>query len=287
MDAKDRFGTKEKPTWCPGCGDFAIWNGVKNALTNLNIPRHRVMVVYGIGCAGNMNNFIKTYSIHAIHGRTLPVATGVRLANHGLKVITVGGDGDAYGIGMSHFIHACRRNLDITSIVSDNQIYGLTTGQYSPTSEKGFVSKTSPEGSIDSPVNPMTIALSAGATFIARGFSGYHEHLEELIKQGLEHKGFSFIDVFQPCVTFNKINTYDFFRARVYDLKEENHNTESLEQAFNKALEWGDRIPIGVFYKKAKPTYEDEVSTLKDSPLVKKQPHKGYVDVTESLKEYM
>lgn len=280
------YNTLKRPTWCPGCGDFVIWGGIKDSLAQLGIPPHEAVIVYGIGCSGNMNNFIKAYAIHAIHGRTIPVATGVRLANNKLKVIAVSGDGDGYGIGMSHFIHGCRRNFDITYIVCDNQIYGLTTGQYSPTSQKGTVSKTSPQGAIDSPVNPITLALSSGATYVARGFSGDPVHLTKLIKKGLEHKGFSFIDVFQPCVTFNKVNTYDFFRSRVYELEKGDYTADSIDKAYIKSTEWDERIPVGLFYQRQAPTYEDELAAIQEQPLVKQVPASGHIDISESLKKF-
>lgn len=284
MSKNTAYNSNYKPTWCPGCGDFAVWNGIKNALAHLNIPQHEVVTVYGIGCSGNMANTIGTYGIHAIHGRAIPVASGVKLANHKLTVLAVGGDGDGYGIGMGHFIHGCRRNIDMTYIVSDNQIYGLTTGQYSPTSSPGTITKTTlHDGALESPVHPVGLALSAGASFVARGFSGDPEHLAGLIERAIAHKGFAHIDIFQPCVTFNRVNTYSFFRDRVYRLEDEGHDRHSFKEAVMKAHEWGERIPYGIFFEEDRPTYESQVATIKDRPLTEQIPSSGYVDVSKTL----
>jgi len=267
VERKD-FATPVFPTWCPGCGNFGIWGALKNALVELDWKPEEVLIVYGIGCSGNGADFLKTYGFHGLHGRTLPVATGAKLSNHELKVVAVAGDGDGYGIGVGHFIHAMRRNLDITLIAHNNQVYGLTTGQTSPTSDKGFATKSTPTGVIELPVNPIALALSSGATFISRGFAGDIKYLTNLLVDALSHKGFSLIDIFQPCVTFNNLNTYDWFRDRVYKLEAENHNPQDKPEAFNKSQEWGDKIPIGLFYKEHRSTYEDELPQIAEKPLV-------------------
>ncbi|HEY4686868.1 MAG TPA: thiamine pyrophosphate-dependent enzyme [Candidatus Subteraquimicrobiales bacterium] len=267
VERKD-FATPVFPTWCPGCGNFGIWGALKNALVELDWKPEEVLIVYGIGCSGNGADFLKTYGFHGLHGRTLPVATGAKLSNHELKVVAVAGDGDGYGIGVGHFIHAMRRNLDITLIAHNNQVYGLTTGQTSPTSDKGFATKSTPAGVIELPVNPIALALSSGATFISRGFAGDIKYLTNLLVDALSHKGFSLIDIFQPCVTFNNLNTYDWFRDRVYKLEAENHNPQDKPEAFNKSQEWGDKIPIGLFYKERRSTYEDELPQIAEKPLV-------------------
>ena len=278
------YNSNYTPTWCPGCGNFAVWNGIKTALANLNIPPHEAVTVYGIGCSGNMANTVGTYAIHAIHGRAVPVASGVKLANHKLTVLAIGGDGDGYGIGMGHFIHGCRRNINMTYIVSDNQIYGLTTGQYSPTSSRGTITKTTPhDGALETPVHPIGLSLSAGASFVARGFSGDPEHLTMILEKAIAHKGFAHVDVFQPCVTFNRVNSYSFFRDRLYRLEDEKHDTGSFKDALMKAHEWGDRIPYGVFFEEERPTYESEVEVLKKKPLVEQVPDKSHVDVSKTL----
>ncbi|MCL4315085.1 MAG: thiamine pyrophosphate-dependent enzyme [Candidatus Thermoplasmatota archaeon] len=244
-----------KPDWCPACGNFAQLTAIKNALVELNIEPENAVIVSGIGCSSNLPEFIRAYGYHGLHGRLLPVASAIKWANRDLTVIGYGGDGDGFFEGTQHFYHTAKRNVDITYIVSDNQIFGLTTGQASPTSEIGFISKTTPDGNIEKPVNPLTFALSAGATYVARGFSGDPKHLEELIRNGIKHKGFSFIDVFSPCVTFNKTNTYDYFRKRVYKYIPD--NPEDFSKAYQISQEWGERIPIGLIYQKSEATYED------------------------------
>jgi len=194
---------KVDPDWCPGCGDFGVLAAVQKALVELQIPNHEVCTISGIGCSSNFPGYINTYGMHTLHGRSLAVATGVKLANHGLTVLVTGGDGDGFGIGGNHFTHTMRRNVDLLYIVMDNQIYGLTTGQTSPTSRLGMKTKSAPFGNVEGPINPISMALAAGATFIARGFSGEQKHLIELIKQGIEHNGFSFLDRFSPWVTYN------------------------------------------------------------------------------------
>ncbi|AFA39000.1 2-oxoacid:acceptor oxidoreductase, beta subunit, pyruvate/2-ketoisovalerate family [Pyrobaculum oguniense TE7] len=266
------YAVNRPPIWCPGCGDYGILEALKRALAGLGIPNEEVVVVSGIGCSSQLPHFLKTYGIHGIHGRAIPIATGVKIANPRLKVIVVGGDGDGYGIGLNHMIHAARRNVGITYIVSNNQVYGLTTGQMSPTTLRGVKTKTTPYGSIDEPVNPLALALAAGATFVARGFSGDVAHLTQIIAQALSHRGFALVDVLSPCVTFNKVNTYEWFRARVYKLEEAGHDPSDYWQAYKKAVEWpsldpNGRIPIGVFYKnEEKPTYEEEIIKILGVP---------------------
>ncbi|MEM2963471.1 MAG: thiamine pyrophosphate-dependent enzyme [Candidatus Anstonellales archaeon] len=262
------FNSPNKPTWCPGCGNYAILLALKNALAERDCNPKDTVIVSGIGCSGKLPHFAKTYAYESLHGRALPVATGIKLTNHTLKVIAVGGDGDGYGIGMGHFIHCMRRNIDITYIVHNNQIYGLTTGQASPTSEKGAKTKSTPHGVIEIPINPISLAIATGATFVARGFSGDLKHLTSLFSQAIAHKGFSLVDVLQPCVIFNKINTYSFFQKNCYKLEEQNHNPEDKIAAFQKSLEWGEgKIPIGIFYRESRPTYEDELPTIQKTPL--------------------
>jgi len=256
-----------KPTWCPGCGDFGVVAAVEMALKRLQIPSHTVAIVSGIGCSSNLPHFLSTYGFHAIHGRALPVAEGIRWANHGLTVIATGGDGDGFGIGAGHFVHTMRRNVDMTYVTMDNQIYGLTTGQASPTSRMGHKTKSTPGGVIENPIDPISLALASGATYVARGFSGDVKHLADLVANGIQHKGFAFVDVFSPCVTYNKINTFDFFRQRVYKLESAGHDPSDIVRAWERSLEWGDKIPIGLFYKTDRPTYEDLEEVLSAGPL--------------------
>ncbi|MBN9394880.1 MAG: 2-oxoacid:ferredoxin oxidoreductase subunit beta [Candidatus Melainabacteria bacterium] len=258
-----------EPDWCPGCGDFGVLKGIQTAAAKLGIPTHNLLVVSGIGCSSNLPGFINAYGIHSLHGRAVPVATGAHLANTDLKTIITGGDGDGYGIGVGHLIHAMRRNLDVTYIVMDNQIYGLTTGQTSPTTTVGHKTKSTPMGNVENPLNPLALAITAGATFVARAFSGEQKHLADTIAAAIEHKGFSLVDVHSPCVTYNKINTYPFFKERVYKLEDENWDPSDFNSSLNKAWEWGDRIPLGVVYKTDKPTYEDSEIAFKKGALVK------------------
>lgn len=272
-------------TWCPGCGDFSILASLKQAFSKLDLEPKDTVVVSGIGCSGKLPHFIKTYGFESLHGRALAAASGIKLANHKLNVIAVGGDGDGYGIGTNHLIHACRRNYDMTYVVHNNQIYGLTTGQTSPTSEQGFKTKSTPEGVLEIPVNPIALALTMGATYVARAFSGDLVHMTNLIQGAIEHKGFAIVDVAQPCVTWNKQNTFEFFKNNCYRLEDTDHDTTDKLKAFERSLEWGEKkIPIGVFYKTEVPTYEDGLPQLKDEPLIKKTIDN--VDVSRILDSY-
>jgi 2-oxoglutarate ferredoxin oxidoreductase subunit beta len=255
-------------TWCPGCGNFSILMTVKQAIIQLGLKPSEVVAVSGIGCHGKTTDYLKVNTFHVIHGRVLPAATAIRLANHGLTVLGFAGDGDAFNIGMGHFPHAARRNVDMTYIVHDNLIYGLTTGQVSPTSKQGFVTKTSPRGSPEPGVNPLTQSLTGNATFVARTFAGEPKHMTEVLKRAIQHRGFAVVDVLQPCVTFNRVNTYEFYKQRVYKLEDEGHDAGDFTAAYQRALEWGDRIPIGVFYVEERPTYEESFPALARGPLV-------------------
>lgn len=257
-----------KPAWCPGCGNFGILTALKNALVALEIEPYRVLMVSGIGQAGKLPHYTKGNVLNVLHGRTLPAASGAKIANPELIVIAVGGDGDGYGEGGNHFINAVRRNNDITYLVHNNQVYGLTKGQASPTSDFGFVTKTTPHGA-DIPLNPIALAIAAGASFVGRGFAGDVEHLSQLIMQGIQHHGFALIDVLQPCVSFNHKNTYAWYRERVYKLEENGYHADDKMAAFEKAQQWGDRIPIGVIYREEKSTYEEQLPALKRGPLVR------------------
>ena len=253
LQAKDFKGPVE-PDWCAGCGDFGVLKGLQKACAELGLLPHQIVTVSGIGCSSNLPGYINSYGMHTLHGRPLAVATGVQLANHELTVIATGGDGDGYGIGGNHFVHTARRNVDLTYIVMNNQIYGLTTGQISPTSSKGMKTKSTPFGSVEMPVNPITSAIMNGATFVARGYSGDGKHLVELMKKAIRHKGFSLIDIFSPCVTFNHDNDYKFFKPRVKKLEDEGHDTSDWKSACEKALMWGDTIYTGLFLQKEQPT---------------------------------
>ena len=269
MDMKD-FKTEVRPDWCPGCGDFGVLNALQRACAELEIQPHELMVVSGIGCSSNLPGFFRSYGVHSLHGRSLPFATGAKLANHAMTVIATGGDGDGYGIGLNHFIQAMRRNINLTYIVMNNEVYGLTTGQVSPTSETGMKTKTTPHGNLEGMLNPLALALAAGCGYIARGFSGDVKLLVKLYQEGIQFPGFALIDVFSPCVTFNKQNTYPWFRERVYRLEDKRHDPTDFHAAMDRALEWGEKIPIGLFYRNPnpRPPLDAQDPGLQSGPLV-------------------
>jgi 2-oxoglutarate ferredoxin oxidoreductase subunit beta len=255
------------PTWCSGCGIYAIFSAMKKTASAMELKPEEMVVVTGIGCHGRLNNYLKAYGFHTLHGRALPVAQGVKLANNRLKVITVGGDGDAFSIGLGHFIHAVRRNVNITYIVVNNMIYGLTQGQTSPTSPKGFVSISTPLGSKESPLCGPHLALVSGGTFIARGFSGAPKQLNQLIEKGIRHSGFSLIEVFSPCVTHNLMNTYDWFRKNTFDVdQEEGYDPMNREKAW-KLLNDKRKLAMGLLFQEKSPSFDDLVLTVQ-TPLV-------------------
>ncbi|MBI4018979.1 MAG: hypothetical protein HY364_01875 [Candidatus Aenigmarchaeota archaeon] len=250
------------------CGDFNILFAIKNALTELDTEPENIVIVSGIGCGSKTPHFIKTYGFEGLHGRAAPVATGIKLANKGLKVIVVGGDGDGYGIGAGHLLHTMRRNLDITYLVQNNAVYGLTKGQYSPTSKKGFRSPSTPSGSLENEVNPMLFGLAMGATYVARGYAYEVKHLQKLIVDGVRHKGFSIIDIFQPCSTYNKIQTIAWYKQNLVKMEDIGHDANDFNEALKKAA-MTEKLPIGLFYKTEKPTYEDGIPQVSSLPLVK------------------
>jgi 2-oxoglutarate ferredoxin oxidoreductase subunit beta len=258
------FKGKADPDWCPGCGDFGVLTALKQALVELNLRPHQVMTISGIGCSSNLPGYVSTYGMHTLHGRALAVATGAQLANHDLKIIVTGGDGDGYGIGGNHFVHSMRRNVDLTYIVMNNQIYGLTTGQISPTSTKGMKTKSTPTGSVENPIFPVSLAIAAGATYVARGYTGQVKHLVDLIKGGIQHKGFALIDTFSPCVTFNLDNTHEFFKHRTKKLEDMGHDPTDFAAAIQKSYEWGDEIPIGLFWKREDLPSLDQLEPILD-----------------------
>ena len=265
------FRSKVMPDWCPGCGDFGVLSSLQRALSNMGAQPHETMVVSGIGCSSNLPGFIRSYGMHTLHGRSVAVATGTKLGNPDLTVVTTGGDGDGFGIGVGHFLHAARRNVNITYIVMNNQIYGLTTGQASPTTHRLHKTKSTPNGNLEFPFRPENLALTAGASFVARGFSGDGAHLAKIMERAISHKGFSLVVVMSPCVTYNKLNTYAWFRERVYKLEEEGHDVNNFELALKKGLEWDDRIPLGVFYEEDKPVYEESETAYEFGPPAKQK----------------
>ncbi len=255
--------------WCPGCGNFGILNAVKHAMVGLGLEPHQVLMVSGIGQAGKLPHYTQGNVFNSLHGRALPVALGAKLANPELTVIVFGGDGDGYSEGGNHSLHSMRRNHDITYVVHDNQIYGLTKGQASATTDEGYVSKTTPHGA-DSPINPIAFAIVAGATFVARSFAGEPDHLADMIAHAVRHKGFSMVDVLQPCVSFNRKNTWEWYQQRAYRI-ENDYDPTDRTAALTRAMEWGDKIPLGVIYRKeGAPTFESRIPSLCRGPLWKR-----------------
>lgn len=263
------FRNNVKPNWCPGCGDFSVQAAIQRAAANVGLEPDNLAVISGIGCSGRISGYINAYGFHGIHGRSLPIAQGVKMANRDLTVIASGGDGDGYAIGMSHTIHAIRRNIDITYIVMDNQIYGLTKGQTSPRSEMGFKTKSTPKGSIESSLNVMEMALTAGATFVAQSFSTDLKDLTALIEAGINHKGFSLINVFSPCVTYNKINTYDWFKENLTKLGDvEGYDPHNRNQAMQTLMEHNGLVTGLIYQNTEKPSYQELVHGYSKTPLV-------------------
>jgi len=254
--------------WCPGCGNFAILEALRKALVNTGLEPHQVLFVSGIGQAPKLPHYTQGNVFNGLHGRSLPAATGARLANHELVVIGIDGDGGAYGEGVGHLLATMRRNINMTYMVHNNQVYGLTKGQASPTSDLGFVTKTTPLGA-SQPLNPLLVALASDISFLARGFAGDIDHLSRLLQMGIEHRGFALIDILQPCVSFNHRNTFQWYRERVYKLEDESYDPTDKIAALARALEWGDRIPIGLIYKSERSVYEEQFPALKKMPLVK------------------
>lgn len=280
------FSNGVKPTWCAGCGDFGILQSLKQALAKLDLKPHQALLLSGIGCGSKLPHYMRANVYDSLHGRPIPVAQGAKLANHELNVIVTSGDGDSYGIGANHFINAARRNTDIVHIIQNNQVYGLTKGQYSPTSDLGYITTTSPEGNIELSINPIALALSAGATFISRSFSGNIKHLTDIIIKAIQHKGYSLVDVLQPCVTFNKKNTYEWYRQRIYDVNEDkSYNPSDKNSAWQKSQGWGDKIPIGIIYEEIRPTYEEQIPALKAGPLFKQDLNKKVLEDFEHIKD--
>ena len=268
LTAKD-FKGEVHPDWCPGCGDFGVLNVLQRALAELGIEQHQVAVISGIGCSSNLPGFINTYGMHTLHGRSIPVAQGFKLAHHDMNVIACGGDGDGYGIGVGHAIHAMRRNIDMTYIVMNNSIYGLTTGQTSPTSGLGMKTKSTPFGNPELSIDPMALALASGCSFVARGFSGNPKQLVDIYKAAIQHKGFALVDTFSPCVTFNKVNTAQYYKENTYDLSAEGHDTSDLQKAFAVSqADTPERIATGIFYQNERSQYELTEKETLATPLV-------------------
>ncbi len=281
---KDYSSSEGQANWCAGCGDFGIEMAMKQAFAQLDLDPDKVMLVTGIGCGANMPNWFSTYGLITLHGRAIPVATGAHLANHELPMFVEGGDGDGYGIGMGHFIHGMRRNVNLTYIVGNNTVYGLTKGQISPTAQKGCKSSSTPFGNPDPAVNPIAVALANHCTFVARGYAGNLPHLVNLIKEAYHHKGFAFIDVLQPCVTYDKVHGYKYYQDLTYDLQSADHDMTNVDAALKKAFEPPEKFPIGIFYKEERGIYEDELPQFGKGALVNHDI--SNIDVNPLFEEY-
>lgn len=266
MEKKAAFFSAYSNQWCPGCGNFGILNALKKALIAQELTPDRVLMISGIGQAAKTPHFMMCNMFHGLHGRALPLALGAKIANHDLKIIVNSGDGDCYGEGGNHFMHAIRRNTDLTLLVHNNQVYGLTKGQASPTSAYGMVTTMQTQGVISDPFNGPLVALALGAGFVARGFSSNMDHLSDMIQQAMRHKGFSLVDILQPCVSFNNVNTYEWYEKRIYE--RDNPNPDSFEQAIALAREGEDKIPIGILYRKEKTDFTSRIPALESSPLL-------------------
>ncbi len=264
--------TGYSPTWCPGCGNWAIGAVIKRALGELGHDPSSIFVSFGIGCSGNMNDFLNAYAIHGLHGRAIPTAIGFKLANHKMPVLVIAGDGDCFGEGGNHFLHAVRGNHDITIITHDNSVYGLTTGQAAPTANKGYKSKSTPFGLIETPLNPLALAISQGATFAAQGYASHVPQLKSLIKKAMEHKGFSIVNILQPCVTFNHYNTYDYYDSKTYLLSKK-HDPKNQTLALKRAMEATmiERFPLGILYNVKRPAFHEQLPQLAQDTLLHRE----------------
>ncbi|MBU0596731.1 2-oxoacid:ferredoxin oxidoreductase subunit beta [Patescibacteria group bacterium] len=280
MDTKS-FDTQIKPTWCPGCGNYGIFGALKQALAELNLKPNELVVFADIGCSGNMADFLKCYMFHSLHGRAIPPAVGAKLANHGIPVLVIIGDGGAYGEGGNHFLNEMRGNHDITVLVHDNYIYGLTTGQFSPTTFKGTKTKTTPEGAIEEPLNPLALALANHTTFAARSYAFDIPGLTDLIVKAVQHKGFSLVDILQPCVTFNKDQTMKWYQENIFKL---NKKFKTREEAFAEALKT-DKFGTGIFWQEKKLVYHEEDVVLKQRVLVDKKIDR--VNIKDLVEEFV
>jgi 2-oxoglutarate ferredoxin oxidoreductase subunit beta len=275
----------ETPAWCPGCGNFNILKTFKEAMLELGIEPHQFTIVSGIGQAAKFPHYLKCNTFNGLHGRSLPVATALKLANSGQIVIAVAGDGDCYGEGGNHLLHAMRRNINVKLFVHDNQIYGLTKGQASPTTREGTRPRNLPFGVLSEGLNPMALAVSMNCSFVARSFAGDMAHLKEMIKAAIDHKGFSLVDIFQPCVNFNKVNTYEWYKQRVYHI-EADYNPEDRVGAFRKALELEDRIPLGIIYKNDRLTFDEKIPLIMEKPLAQQTQSANLSKIEATLKEF-
>lgn len=282
------FRNNVKPNWCPGCGDFSVQAAIQKAAANVGLEPEEVAVITGIGCSGRLSGYINAYGVHGVHGRSLPLAQGVKMANKDLTVIASGGDGDGYAIGMGHTIHALRRNMNMTYIVMDNQIYGLTKGQTSPSSAPGFITKSTPKGNIEQNVAPLEIAISSGATFVAQGFSSDIKGLTKMIEDAINHDGFSFVNVFSPCVTYNKVNTYDWFKENLTSIEDiEDYDATDKQNAMRNILAYESLVKGIVYQDSETPSYESQIDELGETSLAKKDIHIDETQFNELIEQFV
>lgn len=282
------FRNNVKPNWCPGCGDFSVQAAIQKAAANVGLEPEEVAVITGIGCSGRLSGYINAYGVHGVHGRSLPLAQGVKMANKDLTVIASGGDGDGYAIGMGHTIHALRRNMNMTYIVMDNQIYGLTKGQTSPSSAPGFITKSTPKGNIEQNVAPLELAISSGATFVAQGFSSDIKGLTKMIEDAINHDGFSFVNVFSPCVTYNKVNTYDWFKENLTSIEDiEDYDATDKQNAMRNILAYESLVKGIVYQDSETPSYESQIGELGETSLAKKDIHIDETQFNELIEQFV
>ncbi len=269
MNTFNDYKEQQKPAWCPGCGNFAILSTLKKALLDMHMEPHQFAIVSGIGQGAKLPHYLPCNFFNGLHGRSLPVATGLKLVNHELAVIIVAGDGDCYGEGGNHLVHAMRRNVNLTLFVHNNEVYALTKGQASPTTLTGKLTKTQPFGNLSEPLNPLALAIALDCSFVARAFSGASglPFLQEIMKEAINHKGFALVDILQNCVTYNKKSTFHWYKDHVYRLEEDYDPTNRVE-AFRRSLEWGDKIPTGIFYRNDRQTCEQRLPPIQETPLV-------------------
>ena len=264
------YAAAKESAWCPGCGNFGILRALKQALVDLQLAPYQVLMVSGIGQAGKLPHYTRCHVLNELHGRPVPAASAAKIANPELTVIAISGDGDAYGEGGNHFIHAMNRNVDMTYLVHNNQVYALTKGQAAPTTDLGYTTRMNPQGAWVA-LRPLALAVAADCSFVGRGFAGQPDHLAGLIAAGIKHRGFALIEILQPCVTWNHQNTFKWYSDRVYKLEETGHDPANRAAAFNKAIEWGDRIPIGVIYRRQRELFEDYIGVSGQAPLVRQK----------------
>lgn len=278
----NKYDSKIKPTWCPGCGNFSIFNAVKQAFEELNFGPDDVAAFYDVGCSSNWADFMTTYGFHGLHGRGLPPAAGASLAHHKMPILAIIGDGGCYGEGLNHFIAACRANYNVTLLVTNNQLYSLTTGQMSPTTQQGRKTKSTPHGALQKEFNPLTNAIINHCSFVSRSYAGEIKHIKDLLVKSFNHDGFSLIDVLQPCVTLNKEQPYQWYKDRIYKLDQEGYE---YHKAIKLAKEAPEKLPIGIFYKEDRPSYQQLLNQHKKEPLIDQDI--SSIDISKSLEEFV